>query len=133
MITQIYISLQAITFQGEFFNLDHKKSSALLILDMKESSYNYLFKDLCEDNYLQKMRHCLYLEEIAQRNAFDRYEIKCGHFEDCGEFLRLEVNGLHERRPSLAIGDQIAVTELSSGKQLEVEHRGFIHQVSFGC
>lgn len=109
--------------------MDHKKSALLLICDMKESPYNFLFEELTKNNYVAKMRHCLYLEEIATRIAFDRYKIEGGHFENCGEFLRLEMNGLHEKRPSITLGDSVRVTDPFPGNQNKIEYEGCIHKV----
>lgn len=83
---------------------DFKKHMLLLIEDFEAKNYHFLTEELKEQNYLAKMRHCLYLEEIAMEIYFDRYKIDRAHFDNTKEgYLRLEIEGVNEKRPSIGV------------------------------
>lgn len=86
----IEVRMKDFSIPTEFRGLDHKKKIELLIDDLKYVR-PFLFEPLNAGNYYKKMRHCPYLEEIAMENQFSRYKISRGHFENTGDYLRLEV------------------------------------------
>lgn len=68
-------------------------------------------ENLNESEHLLKMHYGLYLEEIELSLAFAKLQIKHGQFENVGDFLKLEVKDVAEKRPSLIVGDSIVATD----------------------
>ena len=62
------------------------------------------------ENYKERFKYLLYLEEIAQIQDMRRFDIKSIVMHKSGEFLTLNVPGLAEKRPSLIIGDKVIVS-----------------------
>lgn len=113
---------------SEFRLTDFKMKSALVIDELK-NLYPFFSEELSASNYVDKMRHCLYLEEIDMLIHFVRYRIERGHFDNKGEYLRLEIDGIAERRPSITIGDKIYASDPFTAGQKAVLHQGFVHKV----
>ncbi|CAG9802598.1 unnamed protein product [Chironomus riparius] len=109
-------------------NFDFKKQTQLLVHDFTLHDHRFLIEELIEQNYYAKMRYCLYLEEIAMEIYFERYRIDRAHFDNKEEFLRLEVEGINEKRPSIAMGDKILASDPFSAKTNNT-YEGFIHKV----
>lgn len=84
-------------------SFDFKKQTMLVIQDFDQMDYHFLTEPLREQNYLAKMRHCIYLEELAMEIYFKRYKIDRAHFENQNEFLRLTIEGVNEKRPSIGV------------------------------
>lgn len=84
-------------------SFDFKKQTMLVIQDFGQMDYHFLTEPLREQNYLAKMRHCIYLEELAKEIFFKRYEIDRAHFDNHNEFLRLNIEGVNEKRPSIGV------------------------------
>lgn len=124
----IEIRIKEYMVPDEFKIIDHKKQTQLVVLDLSDA-YPFLFEEIQRDNYVNKMRYCLYLEEISLKIHLERYKIERGHFDNRGEFLRLEVEGVAEKRPSLSIGDSIRVTDPFPSKEKKIVYEGCIHKV----
>jgi hypothetical protein len=86
-------------------SIDFKKQLLLIVQEFGLRDYRFLLEPLKEQNYLAKMRYCLYLEEIAMEIYFERYKIDRAHFENKDEFLRLAIEGVNEKRPSIGVGN----------------------------
>lgn len=84
-------------------SIDFKKQMMLIVQEFGLRDYQFLLEPLKEQNYLAKMRYCLYLEEIAMEIYFERYKIDRAHFENKDEFLRLTIEGVNEKRPSIGV------------------------------
>lgn len=108
--------------------VDHKMQYEL-VKDELTSSFPFLFHPLSDKNYVEKMHYNLHLEEIAMEQAFAKYRIQRGHFENRGEFLSLAVEGVAERRPSLTLGDSIRVRDPFPNGKKTVTYEGCIHRV----
>lgn len=124
----IEIRIKDYMIPEDFKDIDHKKQTQLVIRDLSDV-YPFIFEELRKENYVNKMRYCLYLEEMMMKINFERYKIDRGHFENKGEFLRLEVEGVAEKRPSVSIGDSIRVTEPLINKEKKIIYEGCIHKV----
>jgi RNA helicase armi len=108
--------------------IDFKKNTQLLMRDLNDFC-PFLFERLTRENYLPKMRYCLYLEEIAMEIHFARYKIERAHFENKQEYLRLVVEGVAEKRPSLSIGDFVHATDPFPSTKQKSTYEGNIHKV----
>lgn len=108
---------------------DHKKQTQLIVQDFSQSHYHFMIEMLNEQNYMAKMRTSLYLEEIAMEIFFERYRIDRAHFENNNEYLRLEIEGVSEKRPSIAMGDSLHASELFISKGNKQVFQGIIHRV----
>lgn len=111
------------------FRITDFKMKAALVIDELRNLYPFMFEDLSISNYVDKLRHCLYMEEIAMQIHFARYRIERAHFENKGEFLRLEVEGVAEQRPSITIGDKVYATDPFHTGSKKVIQQGFVHKV----
>lgn len=109
-------------------NFDFKKQTQLLVHDFSVHDHRFLIEELIEQNYLAKMRYSLYLEELAMEIYFERYRIDRAHFDNKDEFLRLEVGGVNEKRPSIAMGDKIFASDPFSAKTSNI-YEGFIYKI----
>lgn len=69
-----------------------------------------LLKPLSFETYKERFHILLYLEEIAQTLALQKYDIESAIMRQCGDYLTLEVPGLAEKRPSLLVGDRAIVS-----------------------
>lgn len=125
----IEIRIKDYMIPDAFRLIDFKKHTSLVINDDLQENYPFLFEELDRDNYASKMRYCLYLEEIAMEIHFARYKIERGHFENKQEYLRLEVQGIAEKRPSISIGDSIHATDSSTLNNKKPVYEGCIHKV----
>ena len=123
----IDIRIKDYQIPSEFRRFDFKKRNDLVIYELN-SMMPYLFEDLQRENYVVKMRNCLYLEEIAIEIQFANYKIERGHFENKDVYLRLKVEGVAEKRPSITIGDSIRVSERNPSSDSPV-YEGCIHKV----
>lgn len=112
---------------SELRHFDFKMRNDLVIYELK-SKMPFLFDQLEAHNYVVKMRYALYLEEIAMEIQFAKYSIQRGHFENKDIYLRLKVEGVAEKRPSITIGDSIRAMERTQGDQQPV-YEGCIHKV----
>lgn len=126
----IDIRIKDYTVPNDFRDIDFK-THIDLVLEGLYTSYPFVFEELDRGNYVAKMRCCLYMEEIAMEIQFAKYRIDRGHFENKQEFLRLEIEGVAERRPSLSIGDSVRATELihSQTSAKKPTYEGCIHKV----
>ena len=77
--------------------------------------FPYLGEELCFENYKEKFSNLLHLEEIEQGEQMSRFTLVEVPFVPQGQYLSLDVPGLAEKRPSLAIGDT-AIARLSGTK-----------------
>ncbi len=95
--------------------------------------FPYLGEDLCIANYKDKFANLLYLEELEQLEQMSQYCLNQVTFQVQGPYLALEVPGLAEKRPSLAIGDA-AIATLSNqvGQEPAPKFEGCIHEVRSG-
>jgi RNA helicase armi len=75
------------------------------------------------------MRYNIYFEEISMEIHFERYHIERGHFENKQEYLKLEVKGIAEKRPSLSLGDYIHVTDPFASTSQQAPYEGIIHKI----
>ena len=116
------------TIPIEFRQVDHKRKTELLQEDLS-FAYPFIFEPLSNDNYVEKMRYCIYLEEIAMENSFAKYKIPRGHFENKGEYLRLEIEGVAENSPSIAIGDSVRAVDPYPSDKKKMVYSGDIHKV----
>lgn len=85
-----------------------------------------------ESNYLERMQLGLYLEEIALEQAFQGYRIAKTRFENVGDFLRLPVPDVAEKRPSLLVGDKVEATDASctdNYRPIGPIYRGLIQKI----
>lgn len=82
-----------------------------------------------ESNYLERMQLGLYLEEIALEQAFQGYRIAKTRFENVGEFLRLPVPDVAEKRPSLLVGDKVEATDASCTDDYRPIYQGLIQKI----
>ena len=89
--------------------------------------FPYLGEELCFENYKEKFSNLLHLEEIEQGEQMARYTLAEVTFIQSGQYLSLEVPGLAEKRPSLAIGDT-AIAKLSNDPRAQ-SYEGCIHEV----
>lgn len=112
----------------EFRQNDFKKKVDLIVQDLY-SSHSFLFEQLNRENYVAKMRYCIYLEEIAMEIQFAKYKLERAHFDNKEGFLRLEVEGVAEKRPSISIGDSIQATDLLPSNRNKPIYEGCIHKV----
>jgi hypothetical protein len=129
----VEIRTKNVDISPELHEIDFKKNSSLIIADLAES-HKFLFSKLDQHNYFAKMTYALHLEEIAMKIHFERYKIDRGHFENAGEFLKLEVEGVAEKRPSISIGDKIIARDMScnevkTNRKSNPDYEGFIHKV----
>lgn len=115
-------------------NFDFKKQTQLIVHDFSvDDGHKFLIEELYEHNYLAKMRYLIYLEEIAMGIHFERYRIDRAHFENKDDYLKLEVEGVHEKRPSITMGDFILASDPFKFKDCNPPHRGEIHRVDQNC
>ena len=89
--------------------------------------FPYLGEELCYENYKEKFSNLLHLEEIEQGEQMSRYSMAEVAFSPQGQYLSLDVPGLAEKRPSLAIGDT-AIASLSGDPNAQA-YEGCIHDV----
>lgn len=108
--------------------IDFKKQPQLVIQDL-QISCPFMFESLCHQNYVNRIRFCIYLEEIEMEIAFGRYKIQRAHFENKQDYLRLEVKEVNERRPSISLGDSIRATDPFPSNRKPPTYEGFIHKV----
>lgn len=88
-----------------------------------------LLKPLSFETYKERFHVLLYLEEIAQTLALQKYDIESAIMRRCGDYLVLEVPGLVEKRPSLLVGDRAIISfqwNNSQGKIYKEETEKYI-------
>lgn len=121
------IRLAEYSIPAELREIDYSKAiSAIEILSEK---FAFLQSDLDSENYLEKMRYGIYLEEIALERAFANYRLQNVVFETSGDFLKLYVKDLAEKRPSIVIGDKIIATDPQRTDEERPMYEGFIHKI----
>lgn len=125
----IDIRIREFLIPDKFREIDFKKQKQLIVQDDLLVNYSFLFEPLSRENYVAKLRYCIYLEELAMEIHYARYKIERGHFENKQEFLRLEIKGLAERKPSISIGDSIHAVESFSTNKKKPIYEGWIHKV----
>ncbi|VVC38267.1 Hypothetical protein CINCED_3A020873 [Cinara cedri] len=94
--------------------------------------YPAAFNVLTYQNYKAKFHTLLFIEEIENTLALQKYAQDRIHFEPHGEYLVLKIPDLSEQRPSLVPGDRAAVTDvLNCTKRLgeKTRYEGIIHKV----
>lgn len=91
--------------------------------------FPFLIEPIDKSNYFEKMQFGLYLDELSLEMSFAKYCIKAGRFEDAGEFLRLQVKDVAEKRPSIIIGDTVEVTDPYRNDLNQPVYKGHIQKV----
>ncbi|CRL04786.1 CLUMA_CG017842, isoform A [Clunio marinus] len=124
----IEIRMRDYEIPPELREIDFRKQTELLLHENLIPNFPFLIEDLSPLNYIQKMRYFLFMEELAMEIHFSRYKIDRGHFENKQEYLRLEIEGVAEKRPSISIGDFIHVSD-AFDKKKETIYEGHIHKV----
>lgn len=93
---------------SELRQYDFKKNIQLILADLQESHFCFLFDPLDRANYQRKMEHTLFIEEIEMEIHFERYQIDRAYFESAHDgMFKLEVLDVAEKRPSIGFGDTI--------------------------
>ncbi|EDW72323.2 uncharacterized protein Dwil_GK20777 [Drosophila willistoni] len=94
--------------------------------------YPCLTDKLTVNNYAQRFKLFLHLEEIETFIQFRNYDMERAHFQRDGEFLSLQVENLAERRPSLAIGDVVrAIAIWDNDLKMNKSFEGIVTKVLF--
>lgn len=93
----------------ELREVDYSKRH--LALEELTNLHPVLAENINANNYVEKMRLGIYLEEIAMEQAFAGYRIEEATFVTKGEFLRLTVKDVAEKRPSIIVGDKVIATD----------------------
>uniref|UniRef100_A0A182JB91 RNA helicase n=1 Tax=Anopheles atroparvus TaxID=41427 RepID=A0A182JB91_ANOAO len=90
-----------------------------------------LGQPLTADTYINRFRHCIFLEEIRQCIEFRQHDIERADFLREDNFLALHVPNIMEARPAILAGNVINVTatERQEGEQRPVVFQGVIHKV----
>lgn len=87
-----------------------------------------LKKKMSPTNYSAKFSALLHLEEIAAEQEIRKFSIHSTNLIRRGEYLSLQVSGIADGKPSLFVGDTVALhMEQCSGSN--PEHHGFIHHI----
>lgn len=124
----IAIRIESHAIPSDFRKYDFKKQKPLVIADLQDSHYGFIFDPLDQMNYIKKMEYALYMEELEMEIHFERYRIDRGYFERAHEDMyKLEVIDVAEKRPSIGLGDSIHVTDALDPNSYIYE--GFIHKV----
>lgn len=124
----IEIKIKDYKVKSELRQYDFKRRTDLVI-DELSFEYPFLSEELSPENYVAKMRYSLYLEEIAMEIQFATYKIERGHFENDDIYLRLKVDRVAEKRPSITIGDSIRASERNPSNSKQEDYEGCIHKV----
>lgn len=95
-----------------------------------ETLYPSLNEKLTPMNYLEKMKLGIYLDELMMEKSFANYHIDRATFEEKGEYLKLTVKDVAEKRPSIIVGDKVIATDPTKSDNDENPiYEGFIHKV----
>ncbi|XP_047346297.1 probable RNA helicase armi isoform X2 [Vespa velutina] len=89
-----------------------------------------LLQRLCFETYRDRFHALLYLEEIDQTFAMQKYDMESAVMKHCGEYLSLKVLGLAEKRPSLLIGDKAIISFKWDKHHGKLKYEGYIHKVT---
>ncbi|CAG9802335.1 unnamed protein product [Chironomus riparius] len=95
-----------------------------------ENLYPSLKESLTPMNYLERMKLGIFLDELAMKNSFANYHIERAVFEVKGEYLKLTVKDVAEKRPSIIVGDKVIATDPTKCNNDENPiYEGYIHKV----
>ncbi|XP_070506773.1 probable RNA helicase armi [Chironomus tepperi] len=95
-----------------------------------ENLFPSLKEKLTPMNYLERMKLGLFLDEMAMEKSFASYHIDRTAFEEKGEYLKLTVKDVAEKRPSIIIGDKVIATDpTESNNDNNPIYEGYIHKV----
>lgn len=109
---------------SELNEIDYSK--AHVASEMLTNLHPVLAESINANNYVEKMQLGIFLEEIAMQKAFANYRIKSTTFETVGEFLRLVVKEVAEKRPSIGLGDKVIATDPFRSS---ITFEGSIHKI----
>ena len=70
-------------------------------------------------NYKEKFAKLIYLEELENTEIMNQYSLCSVSFQRHGQYLSLEVPGLAEKRPSLALGDVAIIRQYNRQEAFE--------------
>ena len=70
-------------------------------------------------NYKEKFAKLIYLEELENTEIMTQYSLCSVAFQRHGQYLSLEVPGLAEKRPSLALGDVAIIRQFNRQEAFE--------------
>lgn len=122
------IKLEEYPVPCELKDIDYTKLHSAL--EELQSRYSFLNESsINAENYLEKMRYGIYLEEIAIEKAFANYRMEQTSFETKDEFLRLIVKDVAEKRPSITVGDHVTVTDPFRTDKERPVYEGIIQKV----
>lgn len=126
----IAIRIESHPIPSDFSKYDFKKQKQLVIADLQESHYGFIFDPLEITNYIKKMEYSLYMEELEMEIHFERYQIDRGYFERAADdMFKLEVLDVAEKRPSIGLGDWINVINVDAVDSKSYNYQGYIHKV----
>ncbi|KAI1280770.1 putative RNA helicase armi [Halotydeus destructor] len=100
------------------------------ILHMKRdygADYPVLKELLTPDNYLEKFRLLLHIEEARGRIEMRQYDMDDVVFERLGSYLAIDVPGLIDNRPSLLVGDTVIIEQ--PNVEGSPRYEGCIHHI----
>jgi hypothetical protein len=78
-------------------------------------------------NYSMHFHELLWAEELQMKDDILNYSLENAIFKRNGEFLRLDVPGLSENRPSIQIGDYCLVRLMDS--RSDILQKGYAHKI----
>ena len=82
-------------------------------------SFPVLGQALTMTNYKEKFAKLIYLEELENTEIMTQYSLCSVAFQRHGQYLSLEVPGLAEKRPSLALGDVAIIRQFNRKEAFE--------------
>ena len=85
--------------------------------------------EITPENYINKFRHAIYLDEIAMEIAFKSYHIPKARFIEFDGYLKLAVKDVAEKRPSIIIGDFVEVSDPYRDDVNQASYKGYIFKV----
>lgn len=99
--------------------------------DELENLYPSLKDQLMPLNYLERMKLGIYLEELTMEKAFANYHIDRTSFEAKEDYLKIHVQNIAEKRPSIIVGDKVVATEIivENGRKERLSNEGYIHKL----
>ena len=105
-------------------------SKSKVVVENLKKKFPFLDESqMTPQNYIQKLRHAIYLDEIAMEIAFKSYHIPKARFEQSNEYLKLAVKDVAEKRPSIIMGDAVEVSDPFRDEKNQMFYKGFIHKV----
>lgn len=80
------------------------------------------------DNYTKWFHYLLYIEEIQNIIRYKMYDMENAWMTKESEYLRLDIEGLTEKRPILLVGDSVRISN-PWGDNSSILYEGFVHRV----